>query len=222
MNFKRGAVEGSTVVIILLSVALVGMGTFGVWAYLQYSQEKSNVDSKVALEVAKAKKEEGDLQEKKYAERAKEPNADFNAPADLGKVRFSYPKTWSSYVDTDGTNGTDYTAYLHPVTVPPVPKNAKTQQRFALRMAIYNRPMDKVMEEYQKTIEKGELSSTNTIANGQNATRLEGLFPSANKDDRIQGVAYFFKVNDKTLMLKSDAQIFRTDFDKLIQTVKFN
>lgn len=221
-NFKNGAVEGSTIVIILLTVALVGMGAFGVWSYLQYSQEKNGVDNKVALEVAKAKKEEGELQEKKYAEREKEPNTEFNAPEDLGKVRFMFPKTWSAYVDTDGTGGKHYTAYLHPKVVPFVPRDAKTQQRFALRVAIYNLPLDKVLEEYQKTIEKGELSSTNTIANGQNATKLEGLFPHSNKDDRIRGVAYFFKVNDKTLMMRTDADIFRADFDKLIQTVKYN
>lgn len=221
-NFKKGAVEGSTVVIILLSIALVGMGAFGVWSYLEYSRVKENADAEIALAEAKARKEEADLQEKKFAERDKEPNIEFNAPADLGKVRFMYPKTWSAYVDTDGTDGKDYTAYLHPEVVPFVPRDAKTQQRFALRVAIYHKTMDKVMAEYQKTIEKGELSSTNTIANGQNTTKLEGLFPSTNKDDRIKGVAYFFKVNDKTLMIKSDAEIFRGDFDKIINTIKFN
>ena len=83
--------------------------------------------------------------------------------------------------------------------------------------------MDEVLSDYQKAIEKGELSSTAVVVNGKNATKLEGLFPdSANKDNRIKGVAYFFKVNDKVLMLRTDAETtFRADFDKLIQTVDF-
>lgn len=222
-KFAHGVVEGSTIVIILLSIALVGMGAFGVWSYMNFREAQSDIDSKIKLAEATAKKQEAEEQAKKYAERAKEPNHIFNAPADFGGISFSYPKTWSSYVASDGADGKDYFAYFHPTTVPPVPATPKLVQRFALRMAIYNSTMDEVLKEYQKTIEKGELSSTAVVANGKNATKLEGLFPDpANKDNRIQGVAYFFKVNDKVLMLKTDAkETFREDFDRLINTVNF-
>lgn len=222
-NFRSGKVEGSTIVIILLSIALVGMGTFGVWSFMNYREAQSDLDSKIELAAAAAKKQEAEEQAEKYAEREKQPNTIFNGPADYGAVSFSYPKTWSSYVAADGSDGEDYFAYFHPTTVPPVPTNTKVVQRFALRMAIYNSSMDEVLSDYQKTIEKGELSSTAVVVNGKNATKLEGLFPdSANKDNRIKGVAYFFKVNDKVLMLRTDAETtFRADFDKLIQTVDF-
>lgn len=222
-NFRSGKVEGSTIVIILLSIALVGMGAFGVWSFMNYREAQSDVDTKIELAEAAAKKQEAEEQAEKYAEREKQPNTIFNGPADYGAVSFSYPKTWSSYVDADGSDGKDYFAYFHPTTVPPVPASTKVVQRFALRMAIYNSTMEDVLKEYQKTIEKGELSSTPIVANGKNGTKLEGLFPdNANKDNRIQGVAYFFKVNDKVLMLKTDAEkTFREDFDRLINTVNF-
>ena len=51
-KFKNGRVEGSTIVIILLSIALIGLGTFGIWAYINYSEAKSNVDSKVEAAVS--------------------------------------------------------------------------------------------------------------------------------------------------------------------------
>lgn len=220
-NFKRGAVDGSTIVIILLSIALVGMGAFGIWSYMQYSQVSNSTDQIVELKVAEAKKEEQEAQEQKYAEREKEPYTTFYAPEDFGRVEFSYPKTWSSYVDTDGSNG-DYTAYLHPSTVPPVPRDKKTQQRFALRVTIYKNSMENVLKEYEKTIEAGELSSSPVTANGKSATKLEGLFPHSNKDDRIRGTAYFFKVNDKTLMLRTDADTFNSDFNKVVNSIKFS
>lgn len=223
-KFAHGVIEGSTIVIIFLSIALVGMGAFGVWSFLNFKEAQSDIDSKISLAEAAAKKQEAEEQAEKYAEREKQPNHIFNAPTEFGGINFAYPKTWSSYVAADGKDGKDYFAYFHPTTVPPVPDSTKIVQRFALRMAIYNSSMDEVLKEYQKTIEKGELSSAAVVANGKNATKLEGLFPDpANKDNRIQGVAYFFKVNDKVLMLKTDAKdTFRADFDKLINTVNFN
>ena len=212
---RRGEVEGSTIVIILLSIALIGIGAFGVWAFINYREAQSNIDNKIELAEAE-----------KYAQREKNPNLVFSGPADLGSVSFSYPKTWSSYVASNGADGANYYAFFHPTTVPPVlstDDNSKVSQRFALRVAIYNSSLENVLNEYQKTIDKGELSSSSVLANGKNATKLEGLFPNnKNKNDRIQGVAYFFKVNDKVLMLKTDGgATFRADFDKIVNTINF-
>ena len=55
-NFRSGKVEGSTIVIILLSIALVGMGTFGVWSFMNYREAQSDLDSKIELAAAAAKK----------------------------------------------------------------------------------------------------------------------------------------------------------------------
>ena len=223
---RRGEVEGSTIVIILLSIALVGIGAFGVWAFINYREAQSNIDNKIELAEAAAKKKEAEDQAEKYAQREKNPNLVFSGPADLGSVSFSYPKTWSSYVASNGAEGANYYAFFHPTTVPPVlstDDNSKVSQRFALRVAIYNSSLENVLSEYQKTIDKGELSSSSVLANGKNATKLEGLFPNnKNKNDRIQGVAYFFKVNDKVLMLKTDGgATFRADFDKIVNTINF-
>ena len=46
-NFRSGKVEGSTIVIILLSIALVGMGAFGVWSFMNYREAQSDVDTKI-------------------------------------------------------------------------------------------------------------------------------------------------------------------------------
>ncbi|MDO4871862.1 MAG: hypothetical protein Q4A27_00300 [bacterium] len=222
-NFKNGKVEGSTIVIILLSIALVGLGAFGVWAWMNYERSRTDVEGQVNLAVSEAKKQEAEEQAEKYAERERANVIKFNGPADYGGISFSYPKAWSSYVASDGSKNEDYFAYFHPTTVPPVPTSKKEVQRFALRMAIYNSTMDEVLSEYSKAISAGELSSSSVIANGKNATKLEGLFPdTTNKDNRIQGVAYFFKVNDKVLMLKTDAQdAFIQEFNSLINTVNF-
>ena len=209
-NFKRGMIEGSTIVIILLSVALIGMGAFGIWAYINYTEARTDVD--------------GQKDEKKFAERVKEPNYVFHAPADLGGVQFNYPKTWSSYVDMDNSDGKGYYAYFHPSVVPPVPKNKIIQQRFALRMSITQGAVADALKPFEKAIKKGELATEAATVNGREATKVEGLFPNdENKNDRIRGIAYYFKVNDKVLMIRTDAATFKKDFDDIIaKTIKFN
>lgn len=222
-RFKQGAIEGSTIAIILLSLALIGAGVFGIWSFLNYREAQINVDGKVDLAVAEAVKKQADEDEAKFAEREKEPNREFAGPADLGHVSFMYPKTWSLYVDNQGSNNEDYSAYLHPVSVPPVPRDRRTQQRFAVRVFIYNNSMDQVLKEYEKAIQDGEVSSSQVTYNGKNGTKLEGLFPfTGNKDDRIRGIAVFFKVNDKTLMVRTDAETFKGDYEKILNTIKFN
>jgi hypothetical protein len=66
-------------------------------------------------------------------------------------------------------------------------------------------------------VKKGDLKSSAVSADGSNGTRLDGKFT---KD--IRGAAVLFKIRDKTLTLRSDADTFKTDFDALIKTIKFN
>ena len=54
-------------------------------------------------------------------------------------------------------------------------------------------------------------------ADEQNGTRLDGSFT-----EDIRGSAVIFKIRDKTVTLRSDAETFRADFDALIKTITFN
>ena len=67
-RFKKGAVEGSTIAIILLSIGFAGAGSFGIWAYIQYNNSKTDVDGQISLAVADAKRKQQEDDEKKYNE----------------------------------------------------------------------------------------------------------------------------------------------------------
>jgi cytoskeletal protein RodZ len=222
-KFKNGRVEGSTIVIILLSIALIGLGTFGIWAYINYSEAKSNVDSKVEAAVSEAKRQQKEADEEKYLIESQKEHTTFRPPADLGGVSFTYPKIWSSYIAADGSNNGSFVAYIHPTTVPPTQiDNPASSPRFALRVGIYRTSIENAMNEYKKAIDDRELSSSSVTVNGKNATKLEGLFPaSTGKTDRIRGIAYFFKVNDKVLLMRTDADTFRSQFEDIVRTINF-
>lgn len=213
-HYEHGAVSGSLIAIIALAVLALAFGSTAIWAYVNYSQQKTNVDAKVDLAVAKAKKDQGDADEAKFAEREKEPNRQFVGPDDYGRLTFDYPKTWSVYEAKDVTqNGGTYAAYLNPVTVPPVADS----QQYALRVTIEEKDYDKVISSYESEVKKGDLRSTAFSANGHSGTRLDGNF---SKD--IRGAAVIFKIRDKTATLRTDADTFKPDFDKLVKTIDFN
>lgn len=210
---ERGAVTGAAIAAIILGILAAAFAGLGIWAYLNYAEQKTDVDGRVATAVAEAKKEQSDQDEKKFADREKEPNRQFVGPDDYGRVTFDYPKTWSSYVAKDVSNGGNYEAYLNPITVP----FPTTTQQFGLRVLIEEKDYDTVVSSYQSLVKKGDLRSSITSANGENGTRIDGSF---SKD--IRGAAVIYKIRDKTLTLRTDADTFKPDFENIIKTIKFN
>lgn len=201
------------IAIILMVIAAGLLGGF-VWSMLQYMDQRDNVDSKVTAAVATAVKDQSDKDAADFLEKEKQPNRLFVGPDDYGRLAFNYPKTWSTYIDKDALKGGSYNAYLNPVVVPPVELK---EQQFALRVIIEEKDYDKVLESYAPKVKKGELKSSSIKADDQNGTLLQGEFT---KD--VRGTAVIFKIRDKTVTLKTDADVFRADFDAIVKTITFN
>ena len=211
---ERGAVSGSLIAIVLLSVAIVACAALAIWLFIQYNDQKNNVDAKVDAAVAEAVRDTQKKEQEDFLEREKEPNREFVGPADYGRLTFRYPKTWSVYVHNTGARGGTYQAYLHPVTVPSV---TTSEARFATRVEILSQDYDEVIERYKSLVEDGKLKSSTFSANGHRGTRLDGNF-----SDDLRGSGVFFKLRDKTVSVFTDANTFKPDFDKIIRTIKFN
>lgn len=213
---QSGAVSGLLIATIGLSVLSVAAIVAAVWGLMNYNEQKTNVDGKIAEAVAIAKKAQADSDEVKFMAREKEPNREFVGPDDYGRLTFNYPKTWSVYVHKDvNTSGGTYEAYLNPVSVPSI-SSAATQQ-YALRVMIESKDYDKVIAGYETLVKKGDLKSSAVSVDGNNGTRLDGNF---SKD--IRGSAVIYKIRDKAVTLRTDADTFKPDFDALITTIKFN
>lgn len=210
-----GAVTASVVVASILGVVVVALTATTIWAYLSYNEQKTDVDGKIALARAEAKKEQADEDEKKFAEREKEPRREFVGPDDYGRLTFMYPKTWSAHVARDVSKGGAFEAYLNPISVPPI----SSSQPFALRVTIDERDYDRTLAGFDTKVAKGELKSSTTSANGENGTRLDGSF-----SNDIRGSAVFYKVRDKTLVIQTDIESsdIKAEFENIIKTVKFN
>ena len=210
---ERGGVSGSLIAIIALVIMVLAAGSMAIWAYMNYVEQKSNVDDKISIAVNVGKKEQADLDEEKFAQREKEPKRQFVGPDDYGRLTFDYPKTWSVFEAKDVSRGGAYQAFLNPITVPPI----SAVQQYALRVSIEERDYDQVVKSYEALVKKGDLRSSATTANGNNGTRFDGNFTK-----NIRGSAVIYKIRDKTMTLRTDANTFKPDFEDLIKTIRFN
>jgi type VI protein secretion system component VasK len=212
---ETGAVNASIFAIVALVLLVLVFGSFSIWAYMNYMDQKKDVDSKIANAEAKAKLDQSTKDEATFAAREKEPMRQFVGPSDYGALKFDYPKTWSAYQATDVSKGggVTYEAYLNPVLVPPVGDSTK----FALRITIEQKTYDQSVASYQKLITKGDLKSSVYSDGKMTGTKIVGNF---NKD--IYGTAILLKMRDRTLTLRTDGDVFNDDFAALLKTVSFN
>lgn len=200
------------IAIIGLSLFVVAAAGAAIWAYMNYTEQKSNVDGKIEVAELNARRDQSEIEAEKFAQREKEPNRQFVGPDDYGRLIFNYPKTWSAYVARDVSRGGTYEAYLNPITVPPV----SSTQQYALRVLIEERDYDQTVKQYENLVKKGDLRTSAVSANGHSGTRLDGNFT---KD--IRGAAVIYKIRDKSLTIRTDADTFKPDFENVIKTIDF-
>ena len=199
-----------TIVFIITTLAAIGGG---VWAYMNYLDQKDNTDAKISTAVTAGVKAQADKDAAAFLEKEKQPNRQFAGPDDYGRLAFDYPKTWSAFVSKDTSSGSAFEAFFNPGSVPPI----KGDTQYALRVTIVQQDVERVLASYDSLVKKGDLKATAVKADGTDGTRLEGAFT-----EDIRGMAVVFKIRDKTVTIRSDAETFRSDFDALVQTITFN
>lgn len=209
---EQGAVSGLMVAVIGLSVLVLGLGSFGIWAFVAYTDASDDLDGKLAVARAEAKAEQAEADEEKFAEREKQPNKTFKGPDDYCSLTFQYPKTWSAYESEQIANGGDFKAYLNPDVVPQV----SSTQQYALRVTIEQKSYDDVLGQYESLVTKGDLKQSTTSSEGKSGARLTGNFSK-----NIRGDAVLYRCRDKSITIRTDADTFKNDFNKIIGTIDF-
>lgn len=216
---KKRDTAGLVKTIVIIALALITVTFIGlfIWMTIQYNEERSrDLDGEIEVAVAAAKDEQAAKDEAEFLEREKYPYKVFSGPIDYGELTFEYPKTWSVYVAAAATTGGDFNAYFNPIQVDAVGKDTIN----ALRVTIMDKSFEEVTATYQKEIEKKDptLSVQSITVNGTAANRYTGKIPGTD----LSGFIVIFKIRDKTVIMQTDSVLFEADFNKLIETVKFN
>lgn len=212
-TLERGEISGMQVTVVGLAVLVLGLGSFGIWSFVNYQDAQQNVDSKIAVAVAEAKNAQQTADDEKFSEREKEPFKDFKGPDDYCGLTFKYPKTWSAYEANDIKNGGDYEAYLSPDIVKPI----SDDQQFGLRVLIEQKNYDDVTKQYEGLVAKGSLKQGVNNSQGEEAMRLDGNFTK-----NIRGAAVIYKCRAYTITIRTDADTFKPVFEQIRPTISFN
>ncbi len=215
MRNELGDSHPLLIVTIVLAILTVGLGGFGVWVFVNYQDQKNNVDAIVANAVETAKKEQAATDQVTFDEQDKLPTRQIVGPTDLGKVTFSYPKTWSVYIDKDGTGtNASYEAYFYPAAVPPLSKDVPS----ALRTTITGAKYETVLAGFNERLKTGKLKASPVTVSGVDGMRLDGEF-----SETVRGSMIILKIRDKTLQIYTQAEAFKADFDTyVLKSIEFN
>jgi hypothetical protein len=217
MSYGNGGNSGSkTAIIAILVLLLVGSLAFGVWSYTQMQDYKNNSDKKSVAAVAAAKKTQTEQLQAQFIEQSKSPYRAFKGSATYGSVSFSYPKIWSTYVDTSNSSE-PINAYFHPNEVP----GTLSKTAFALRVELLNSDYSQVLQQLNSQITTGVITAKayvppklNGVANVTPGTYLSG---QVNPSDPTQnGNMLIIKVRDKTLKVYTESQEFQSDFNNTV------
>lgn len=214
---RKGSVAETIILVIVCLIAAAAI-VVAVIFFMKWDELNTDYEMKLAEEVATAQKEQKDLDEEAFTEREKEPRQQFTGPSDYGSLSFYHPKTWSIYVNSDGTQNSDFEAYFAPGQVNPVDDE---NSRYALRFTILHEQADDVMRNYQTKVNDGEMTSKVFTA-GNGGSKVSGTLFEGQIEEEIQGIVLVIKINDKTALLQTDAEVFREDYEALIETLRKN
>lgn len=210
-SHSAGFVPVSLILNIVLGVLFVAASGAAIWAYVNYQDQKNNVDAKISDAVKTAQTVQQKSDQSTFTEAEKLPTRTINGPAELGSLSLAYPKTWSVYLDQTGDQ---YEAYLYPLVVPAL----QSDTPYALRISILNSSYDTNVATYQSAVKSGALTATPATLSGVNGLRLDGKF-----SDNIVGSIVLVPIRDKTIRIGTQSTVFQSDFDKIVlPSVKFN
>lgn len=210
----------SLIIAIILAVLLVASVIFGFLAYSHGQDYKQNSDTKSAAAVEAAKTAQATELKAQFEEQSKSPYKTYQSQSVAGSITFSYPKTWSAYVDeTDSSqliNG-----YFHPSQVP----GTKSTVAFALRLEMLSQDYSQVIAQYNSQDKKATLSAAAYVppkmvgvSNVQTGIRFDGAIA---KDKN--GSLVVIRVRDKTLKIYTESKDYLSDFNNIVlSSLKFS
>jgi len=202
--------------VVILALLLIVSVIFGVWAYGQMQDYKTNSDAKAAKAVEAAKKVQAAQLQQQYAEAAKSPYKTFSGSPTYGTITFSYPKSWSAYVTSDSNeliNG-----YFNPDQVPSTDSGAD----FPLHVELLNTDYSQAIQNFTEQVTDGSVKASayippkmKGVANVQPGTRFDGNVVQTDNGAK-QGTVIVLKVRDKTLQITSLAAAGVKDLDNIV------
>jgi len=207
----RGGINILVIPLVFVILLFCGAAAFGVWAYASREDYRTNVQAKVEVAVKSAKQAESARKDLEHAEVDKLPLDTYVGPEQYGGVHVQYPKNWSGYVTETGGSNQPLDGFFQPGVVPSITDQTSI---FALRFQVVNKSYASTLKAY----EGGVANKTITAAPyafpkvpSVVGIRYEGAIVPSKK---ISGSMVIVPIRDKALVIWTESQIYRGDFDR--------
>jgi hypothetical protein len=212
-RFERGEINVLLIPLILMVLFFVSAAGFGVWAYTERADYKDNSDQKAAAAAEIARRDEGIIKDKAYAEAEKQPLTSFDGPSAFGSVHVDYPKTWSVYVDSKGDGSQPLDAYFNPRAVP---STGDQTAAYALRIEVVESTYAKVLNAYNSYAKNKQVTVvpyTLPKVPGVVGVKVDGLVRPGKK---TTGSMIIMPLRDKTIQVWTENAQSIGDFNSFI------
>lgn len=200
---EKGLLNPLTIPVIFLVLLFIGTSVTSIMYYSKYVEQRDQNKPIIAAAVKEAEDAQKEKLEAEFTEREKVPTKQYISPSEFGSVKLVFPKTWSSYVDLQSSNGMEYLG--HPNYVP------SDNVNYALRMEVVQREFATELKTYDQYVKKGDLKATAIQASGVTGTRLDGLL----EPDQA-GSMVIFPLRDKTLKISTENKEYESDFNNIV------
>jgi hypothetical protein len=209
---QQGNMDPLLLPLIVSVIFVVGLAGFGIWSYLQYLDQRDNVEQIVADAVSEAEVAKQEALEAEFAEREKSPFDTWVSASSIGSIEITYPKTWSAFVDEKDRGSKPLSGFFHPRVVP-----ADDTTRYALRILVDESRYTSVLEDYDDGLEDGLITATPITVAGVDGIRFDGQI-----DKEYKGAIVIFALRDKTVRIWTESEAYLSDFnDTIIANLTF-
>jgi hypothetical protein len=201
------------IIAVVMTLLFISAAAFGIWAFIGMVDNQTDLDAKIATasEVAVQKAETD--KEAEFAEREKNPFKTYTGSATYGSLSFDYPKNWSAIAE-ESNSATVLDLYAHPGVIPGL-----DDTRFAFRAQIVDKEYATELKSFDSKAERGTVKVR--------AFKLDkvpdqlGVLIEGEIDTGVQGTLILLPQRDKTIRLYSEAEEYKNDFAKIIDSVTF-
>jgi len=202
---------------VVISAILMISLVFGVWAFVSMMDYKSNSDKKSSEAVEKALANQKTTLEANFEEKAKSPYTVYKTGLEYGSLTFSYPKTWSMYVDSkSSSSGSSLDGYAHPEYVPSVTGDTA----FALRFQITSRQYSEELKSFDTQIKSSQ--STVSPFRPDKIQTVLGSKITGSIDSTKSGILYLLPLRDKTIKIWTESSAsYSNDLETLMASLSY-
>jgi hypothetical protein len=139
----------SLLIIIILAVLLIAAIIFGGASFSSEHKYKDDDSTLISAAVSTAVTKEIAVKNAQFAAANRYPLDTYNGPEEFGSMIVKYPRTWSGYIDNDGSSGSSGTlsVYFNPGLVPSVSAQGSV---FALTVQVLNQSYSQTLGNYEQ------------------------------------------------------------------------